>query len=486
MWSGTRLAWVLLFGLLVVVHGVDAGGSVDVGGAATVMVRDTRGEDCDVALPLCLVDASHDGGGPANLTVGSDMRLSYVGVGVGGGWIPLLPDESLRVRGSEIMLPNPVVPVVSEKVGRRETPTPVQGLASIDMGERNVSATYYGPSTKSQDPVLAERYWALAYNNSVVGYRQFGPYNVITGNDTDSSIFGFSSLVCRYATSEPCEPVMGDAGRAIVANAPSVEWGLEVHETEVATRELSPDRGDFVTSARHPIRIIAGVPSNSSADPDPRGVAPGSPVLSHRAAPGGGAASPPPAHPGVDLVTAKVSSDQIADGPAGRAPLAAILATGVAWALMRGYARFRTPAEALASPPRLAVLDLIRKRPGVRLSVLTRELPLTRTAVDHHIRTLERIGLVKVIRSHRNVLLFTSDDAPREEPAVLTFLTHPVCNQLLRFVRDHPSGVLRARLHESFAAVPERSRNHSIRRLVQAGLIREEARPEGPHLLVAA
>lgn len=79
--------------------------------------------------------------------------------------------------------------------------------------------------------------------------------------------------------------------------------------------------------------------------------------------------------------------------------------------------RLRGPREPPdAQPHRAAILARVGEQPGVLLADLRRDLALARGTVRHHVRTLEKAGLVGLVRDGRLVRLYP---APPRAPALL-------------------------------------------------------------------
>lgn len=60
-------------------------------------------------------------------------------------------------------------------------------------------------------------------------------------------------------------------------------------------------------------------------------------------------------------------------------------------------------ARALNSESRRRILELLRERGPMTLSDLARELGMSKSTVHHHLKELERAGLVRVVREERGV-----------------------------------------------------------------------------------
>jgi DNA-binding transcriptional ArsR family regulator len=54
--------------------------------------------------------------------------------------------------------------------------------------------------------------------------------------------------------------------------------------------------------------------------------------------------------------------------------------------------------QALAAPPRIQILELLRKKGAMNVSEITKESGLEQTQVSHNLRCLSFCGLVSVVR----------------------------------------------------------------------------------------
>lgn len=161
----------------------------------------------------------------------------------------------------------------------------------------------------------------------------------------------------------------------------------------------------------------------------------------------------------------------------------AVLAAILAWALAKGklalwlagYARVHGP-EVLSSPHRARLHALVAAQPGSNVAALARQAGMGATSTTHHLRVLERNGLVASVRQGRDLLWFDRHDprfaGPRRQAAaVLRGTTAGIA----RHVAQHPG----IRQHEVAAAfgLSQPTVAWHMRRLREAGLVSQ--RKEG-------
>lgn len=84
-----------------------------------------------------------------------------------------------------------------------------------------------------------------------------------------------------------------------------------------------------------------------------------------------------------------------------------------------GFARARNPKRPIptdAHPLRRRLIDLIRRKPGLRPSKLSDELDANRGTAKYHLIMLERAQLVHAVRAKRVTRYFPADLPPGERP----------------------------------------------------------------------
>ena len=420
-------------------------------------------------MAYCLVDIGPGQDHAVNRTVYADPRLHYVGAGTESTTYPLLPDGSLVLDGGSITLPNPVTPALTKEIGRREFKDPAGHEFALDMTEDNASLRYYGPSSHDQETLLAQRYWSLKYADNGVPYDQFGPYNVVGGNETDQTLDGGAYAACYWVEDSQCDEFSNHLTDTTRSIAPNVKWGLEMHRAQLATNasKLRTTLGE--AAANNLFAAVGGERESNLTRTMPRLDTLSLEILNSNFA-----------RPDA-IIRAAIPQSAIGrpavpeESPPGDAERAAMIAAlGAAAGLVtvlvvRAYTRIRSKAEALEYPLRVELLRLVRGNEGLLLSHATRPLGITRTAVHHHARVLERAGLLRIMEQGRRVYLFTPESPLQRTGRSLPL--HPVARRVMRAISDHGGSIQRDILHADLSEIPRRTRNYHLRLLTDAGLI---------------
>lgn len=122
------------------------------------------------------------------------------------------------------------------------------------------------------------------------------------------------------------------------------------------------------------------------------------------------------------------------------------------------------------------VLDLLGRSPGLNIDELSAHLGLRRTAINHHLRILLRIGAVVRIRQGRHALHFRME-TPAEERMALSLLRIP---GVLAFSLDafaRPEGDCAARAMR--LGISPRHARRALRLLERNGMARTDPRVRG-------
>lgn len=459
--AGAMRAWgaPLLFFVLLsssAQAGLFADGPVD------VLVLDDR-EGCESPVAdACFVAIAADGA-PGEAEVDAYQRVYYVGA-YGEDAVPLLPDESVSFRGSEVWVRQPALRLATE---------------SYNGAAPDLSASPVAPDLTSQHAAVrvGEKLYGGEYvdGDGGVGYERAGPFHRPTGTDTDYSLTGFDEVACGVAAAEPtCAPTQ-TYGAAYRSATPNVKWGLEVYDMEVATRDpqlrdLHRVQHGAVSLVLHRAGAVPLAPPASTRDraaaPEDAGPAATpavAPVVPQRDA----ATGAPPL-----TVSATTTAPPQDDAPLLAARVAAVALGALVLAGAALYSRFQTRQSLLESSARERVLAIVDARPGVCLSEVADEMGVTRNAVAHHVRMLHRARLVEVVEDDGRRRLYkpgTSVQPDLRVPAAVA--DHPVRGRIVALLGAAPAGVTRRDIHASLADVPERTRNHAVRRLALRGIV---------------
>lgn len=121
------------------------------------------------------------------------------------------------------------------------------------------------------------------------------------------------------------------------------------------------------------------------------------------------------------------------------------------------------------SPNRRRVLLHIQAHPGSCLQEIADSIGLTRTALAHHLRALERDKLVSSVRQGRRVLLFPSSITRPAERSVLGLLRQASARAVLEALYVHPTESFR-KVAIRLGMAPHTLRWH-VQRLQEQGII---------------
>lgn len=128
----------------------------------------------------------------------------------------------------------------------------------------------------------------------------------------------------------------------------------------------------------------------------------------------------------------------------------------------------RTPAPS-KSPNRRRVLAYVEQNPGCCQQEVADALNLTRNAIAHHLRSLERLQTVSQVRQGRRLLLFPSAVKAPAQRFALGLLRRSTANAILRELVAEPNLPWRA-LARRLDMSPHTIRWH-VQRLQDEGFI---------------
>lgn len=129
------------------------------------------------------------------------------------------------------------------------------------------------------------------------------------------------------------------------------------------------------------------------------------------------------------------------------------------------------PQDTAAHPPaRMALLRLIEARPGIPLTEAKGLLTLGWGTAYHHVRALERAGLIQIVTAGRRRLLVPSKSHDDEQTILAKgLLRGATARRVALFVVDHPD----ARIADVAAGLGESPRvvYYHAKQLHEAGLL---------------
>lgn len=162
--------------------------------------------------------------------------------------------------------------------------------------------------------------------------------------------------------------------------------------------------------------------------------------------------------------------------------LAALLVAGAAWlvshgklvplggGLVAGYARFQGTAV-LEHDGRAQVYEMVKLRPGVTMQELSEDVDFGASALNHHLRVLERNGFVSRLRDGRYVRFFDRQSGrfSGERKNAVSALRNPTTAAIAKAIAAQP-GLAQCDLAERFS-IAASTVNWHIRRLAAAELV---------------
>lgn len=456
---------------------VSAGTNQDLG-VVVVTAENGFGNGCSHRLAsTCAFNVTGDS--PQNLTIDTYQRVHYVGIATNGthveeatGLVWPLPDTSIGVSGSDIFIRHFLFQNASEAANGVRPPSPAGEYYYWRWTSDNITLHYYGPSAKERSAAPENRTWALAHEEGGLGYDQQGPHNAPGGSSTDRYLAP-ASIWCRGLPEEgACRRKVEDLVETQRNLTPNLVFGVEFYDAEVATdprfldgsgeaeRRSLPSEG-WTRAApplavpmprQNPIATIAqplGRPTHPMPTPGPSFPQDHSTLANGVYFP----LPPPPVSPLVPLAAAATAVALVA--------LAAAL-----------YSRFRSRDALLASSePRRRIVEAVRAQPGVTVGELVRVVGITRTAVLYHLRMLEQARLVEMRSEGGRCFVFPPAALPRGGVPV-HLARHPVLGRLVAELAALEGAVLaRRELHARMGEVPQRTRNHLLRTLVEHGVL---------------
>lgn len=148
------------------------------------------------------------------------------------------------------------------------------------------------------------------------------------------------------------------------------------------------------------------------------------------------------------------------------------------------YSRFNNKDEALKSEMRNRILALIRDNPGICLSDAAERMGVARNTIRHHLRVLERVGLVRVEDDANLKVYYPAGAQAIQVPAWLR--RNETCLRILRAIAESATGLSREDVRALLPEMPDRTRNYHLQRLLSVGALEQVEDGSGaPRLRVA-
>ena len=449
-----------------------AGGRLDAP-VATLIVKDSHPDSC--GLPgFCPAEVNASAEDPGNATVDLSDRFEYVGVATNDSLVedttgyPLLPDSGLVVQGRDLYVRHPLTSTATHAYNNHVPDYPGRDHAGVEMSPQNVTLNTPGVAGNLQTTYLP-------YSNDGVGYDQEGPFNTPGGNDTDTYL-GHPELPCHYVDTASCWETSDGADAQRRNATPDVNLGFSFNTTQLATDparlnasnqsgsypigpSVPPWSYEAPQTIPLPLPGQAPIPSQALPPAPPPASAP---AAAHGRAPAGG--------PRASVATALIAP---AAPRLGAAPLVAGLVGGsVVQALLSLYSRIASREEVLDSRPRREILERVGAHRVCSLAELTRATGMNRNAVTHHLRKLAGFGLVRLVREDRQLFVMPVGEPAPGGDVPLRVSRHTLRRRIVDALEAQGGQMARVALHDALSDAPERTRNYTLRRMEQLGVLR--------------
>lgn len=451
-------------------------------GPVVVHVDDQRPEDCTPTLvEACLVTIPSSGA-PGEQTVDLHHSIRRVDVAANPAYVApaagILPAYAILLQGNSTFASFALVEAAMDLYASVPQDRPGRDALGLRFDREAAAVYYYGPPLQDPQAEHANRSTGLALDDADGGWvssDQLGPMNSGAVTTTDVQAGPLPLLVCDIVDpSQSCYHAALGVQQTYNDTTPNVILGFEWDVVALATdpgalewaaaasanestpeRGVAPDRTASLALWARAAPAEAGRPPEATTDPVPH-----RPV--HR---------PPVAPPAaVEIATASMP-----ESPVGPLPTMVAIGAGLSLGLVLSglYSRFASKHALLAHPVRAALMTQVARRPGVSFCALQDIMNLNRSTLQYHLRLLERERCVRLANVNQTLRVFLPGQSP--SAGADAELEHPTRGQILAALASAPLGLTRAELHAAVPAMPLRTRNHTIARLTEMGLIRSES-----------
>lgn len=434
---------------------------------------------------LCL--ATLHQGTPGDTVVDGDQTFDRVEVWIDRTQIndaigfDLLPDGAVRFAPSMHEVPYPPPRLLAEHVGTKR-PAELGGNWGVTFREDGMGLWYFGPDLNPIDPTPhPDGFWwpygttndeadaTLDSDNDSINLGE--DYGNISNDDIADDIEDDS--VCAFLGSPGCVIVLHPYITAVRQTTPNIIIGAELTQARAGLENESPNlasnggakEGGIPLGPRAWVETPASLrprdmlsPSGPGAIPDP-----GSRPIPPSSRDGPAPYSVVPHGP-------KPIPSTPPDASLG---LRHVAAFAIAVALAALFSRMRKE-DMLADPHRRAILSELAAGPQ-RLSALAPKLGIDRTTIAYHASQLARVGLVLLERRGRSTFVLL----PGQEAPARGMVTGEVGGAVREVLSARGGRILRVELHAALREIPQRSRNHAIRQLVETGVLCQIDSPSG-------
>lgn len=380
----------------------------------------------------------------------------------------LVPDGSITIRREMLELPNPLMPALSQHVGRVRLPAPFETYV-LYFNETEHGVEYVGPSATPLNLTPTQHHHPYAYSSDGgVEYDTIGPSRDYGEASTDQ-VLPFLSAACSALEATACTRAVNAADSRARAATPNITVGLEFHEIAAATNESAFSFDEALersSSDQSPLsrRSVADVPRLSRPPPAGAEVRLGA---GHSGPPG--QAEPRPSVEDRPIFT-RATRTAIFEPPSiadHTKALAVAASFALALALAALFSRFHGK-EALEHAKRKRILELLDARGPMSFPEVGRALGVDRTTVDYHVRLLIKTGFVKTTRGGR--VVYVHRPGQEIDPS-LRRSDADASDALLGILRGSGGRMPRGELHHAAGAYSQRARNGALQRLIERGVV---------------
>lgn len=462
--------------------------SLDVGGPVLVTVRDRHGYSCDPQPVRGCIATVTTNGTLGGSHVDAYQSYSLIGVAFDPPPLPLLGDSASHravwMEGDAIYFEYDLMRQASQAYARIPQERPHRDAGGLSFTSEN--ATIYARAPPVYDPAAPaenKSYGVEFGSDGIGGYNQTGPFNAAVFQSTDAQLYGMANLTCLFLGDTPeCYRRMNDSRDWWLGMTPSATLGLAWENVTVATNKTyipneTTNRTNAPRAEDHTMRGATNRHDATYTSRDSTGGPTYTSTLATWTPPSDippPRPTPPPAHysPASTTTQPPPKPDRAAIAAAiGVALGSSALLALAAWGL---YSRLNDPRTILDHPQRAAIIRLVREQPGIAPRALQVATGLSKTGLLHHLQLLKKHHIIRQEQVGEHVVLFPTGH--RAPPTLLAALErdHPTRGVFVRALEDAPGGLTREELHARASTMPLRTRNHTLRRLIQLGIIRAD------------
>lgn len=473
---------MILVTILLVNTLAGARADVTMDGPLVVRIDDEQDTACTTIGPLPCLFTFNDTGTQGNSTIDARKKFHSVGIGFEPSYFPvlapLLPSYAIYSEGSDIYVQYEAIDHLVKMYERIPQNRPNRDLIGVDFSRENVSIYVLSPSIRDPAGQHGNRSYGMGFGEGQSGmYDHLGPFNSNISRSTDRELAALYDACHIINESTACPRTANATWGAANSTTPNLLVGIEWENVTIATNSsmLTPtpphDTQAPASTSSRPHQDVPPAsyyptsrapPSNTSPGPGPQG-----PSASRQQEP-----QPNTPAPALDRTNPPPEAPELTN-PLVTLIIGSVVLTAIALFAFALYSRFTSRASVLTHPVRLALLELVKSNHGIPVRVAAAQLALQRNAILHHVDKLERASIIRREEINGRTVLFLSDVRTNPAAALRIELAHPTRGPILRALERAPDGLTRAALHAAVSDMPVRTRNHTIMRLKEMGLIEE-------------